>query len=294
MSSFQKATLMPLPNLGLLHPGAMGISLAAAAQQSGHTVYWASQGRSAETRERAEKFALVDAGTLAELCSTCAVIVSVCPPEAAEAVAGAVLASGFTGLYVEANAIAPRRAVALSQALEAAGAGFVDGSLIGGPAWTPGATTLYLAGRRAAQAAACFAAGPLATRIIGDEPGKASALKMCYAAYTKGTTALLGAILAAAEQLGVRPELDQQWAEDDPDFARDTAQRVRRSALKAWRFAGEMDEIAATFRAAGLPGEFHEAAGVLYRRLAGFRGAAPALEAVLAALRQAEANEGEV
>jgi hypothetical protein len=49
-----------------------------------------------------------------------------------------------------------------------------------------------------------------------------------------------------------------------------------------------MDEIAATFRSAGLPGEFHAAAATLYRRLAGFKdvAATPSLDEVLAALLQ--------
>src|SRR5687768_5132159 len=202
----------PLP-LGFLHPGDMGISLAATAQNSGHTAYWASAGRSAATRARAEQQGLVDAGTVEQLCALCAVIVSVCPPDAAEAVADEVRAAGFRGLYVDANAVAPQRAVAMSAALETAGARFVDGSLIGGPAWGPG-TTLFLSGPRADEAAACFAAGPLETRVLGDQPGKASALKMVYAAYTKGTTALLAAILATAEALGVRDELYAQWTGD--------------------------------------------------------------------------------
>ena len=50
-----------------------------------------------------------------------------------------------------------------------------------------------------------------------------------------------------------------------------------------------MDEIAATFRAAGLPGEFHDAAAEIYARLAQFKGAEalPELDAVLHALMHA-------
>ena len=109
---------------------------------------------------------------------------------------------------------------------------------------------------------------------------------MCYAAYTKGTTALLCAILATAEDLGVRRDLEQHWQRDDPQFADEVAQRVRQVTAKAWRFAGEMEEIASTFRAAGMPGEFHAAAASVYRRLADFKAAraTPALEDVLAAL----------
>jgi 3-hydroxyisobutyrate dehydrogenase-like beta-hydroxyacid dehydrogenase len=279
--------------VGILHPGEMGSSIAAAAQKSGQTVLCVSEGRSAQTRERAARLGLEDAGSLADLCAACAVMVSVCPPHAAEELAQAVAAGGFRGLYVDANAIAPRRAVRIGQAMAAAGAAFVDGSIIGGPAWTPGATTLYLAGERAAEAAACFAGSPLITRILGAEPGKASALKMCYAGYGKGMTALLGAVLAAAEQLGVRDELQAHWSKTDPELAKNAGPRVQGSARKAWRFVGEMDEIAATLREAGLPGGFHEAAAELYRRLDGYQSAAaaPPLGEILAALAHADHSQ---
>jgi 3-hydroxyisobutyrate dehydrogenase-like beta-hydroxyacid dehydrogenase len=279
---------MEKPNIGILHPGDMGISVAASARNSGHTVYWASEGRSPQTRERAEKHGLVEAGSLPHLCETCAMIVSVCPPDAAEGVANSVLAHGFTGLYVDANAISPQRAVRIGQAMS--GARFVDGGIIGGPAWKPGTTWLYLSGEAAEEAAAIFSAGPLETSVIGDQIGKASALKMCFAAFTKGSTALLCATLAAAESLGVRAELEQQWSRDGSDFAAQAAQKVRQVTAKAWRFGGEMEEISATFSEAGVPSSFHLAAADIYHRLAEFKGAAetPALDDVLAALLQRE------
>jgi 3-hydroxyisobutyrate dehydrogenase-like beta-hydroxyacid dehydrogenase len=232
------------------------------------------------------KVGLRDLQTLANLCAECSVLLSVCPPHAAEAVASQVLASGFAGLYLDANAISPQRAQQIGQSMAHAGVSFVDGGIIGGPAWEPGKTWLYLAGPRADDIAACFSSGPLATRVLGAAIGKASALKICFAAYTKGTTALLCAILATAERLGVREELYQQWEQDDPNFARQVSQRVRGVTAKAWRFAGEMDEIAATFGEAGMPEGFHAAAAIIYRRLAGFKDAptTPAIADVLAAL----------
>lgn len=278
---------MTAQRIGIIHPGAMGISIAATAQNSGHEVFWASDGRSAATRKRAAKHGLGDARTLAELCAECSVVLSVCPPDAAEDVANEVMEAGFRGLFLDANAIAPRRALRIGEALQQAGIDVVDGGIIGGPAWQPG-TVLLLAGPRAGEIAACFAAGPLETRVLGATIGRASALKMCYAAYTKGSTALLCAVLAAAESTGVRDELFEQWASEDAGKSEREAQRVRGVTAKAWRFAGEMDEIAATFREAGLPGEFHDAAALLYRRLARFKDVAetPALEDVLAALKQ--------
>ncbi len=170
--------------------------------------------------------------------------------------------------------------------MQEAGVAFVDGGIIGGPAWEPGRTWLYLSGRNAESAASAFSAGPMETEVIGDEVGKASALKMCFAANTKGTTALLCAIVAAADKLGVREDLQCQWSRNGSDFSEQTLQRIRNVTAKAWRFAGEMEEIAETLNEAGVPGEFHTAAADIYSRIADFKDApaTPALEAVLSAL----------
>lgn len=257
--------------IGILHPGEMGISVAVSARNSGHDLFWVSEGRSQGTRKRAQDHSLIDAHSLTELCRTCSVIISVCPPHAAQDVASQVIGHSFTGLYADLNAISPQQAGSIGNEMEECGITFVDGGIIGGPAWKPGTTWLYLAGRDAQRVTNCFSAGPLQTEMIGTEIGKASALKMCYAAYSKGTTALLCAVLGASEGLGVREDLERQWSRDESGFAEQATQRVRRVTAKAWRFAGEMDEIAATFRETGLPDGFHSAAADVYRRLAGFK-----------------------
>jgi 3-hydroxyisobutyrate dehydrogenase-like beta-hydroxyacid dehydrogenase len=275
-----------MSKIGILHPGEMGISVAAAALHGGHQFYWMSQDRSNKTRIRATKYGLKETHSLVEFCQTCEIVLSVCPPHAAEEVAKSVIEARFKGLYLDANAISPQRAIMIARRLEENGIQFVDGGIIGGPAWTPKETWLYLAGQHAYEIAVCFSEGPLETKVIGDEIGKASALKMCYAAYSKGTTALLAAILATAESLGVRDELYQQWNMQDEGFSEQINQRITRVTAKAWRFEGEMNEIAETFHEAGLPAEFHRAAAEIYRRLSSFKDAeeAPALDDVLRAL----------
>jgi 3-hydroxyisobutyrate dehydrogenase-like beta-hydroxyacid dehydrogenase len=278
--------------MGILHPGEMGVSVAVSARNTGHAVFWVSEGRGPQTHQRAQSHSLVDAHSLEELCQICSIIVSVCPPHAAEDVAKQVLAHSFKGVYVDANAISPQRAIRIGEAMSERGITFVDGGIIGGPAWESGMTWLYLSGGEAQKVADCFSAGPLQTEVIGKRIGKASALKMCYAAYTKGTTALLCATLGAAEGLGVREELERQWSRDESGFAEQATQRVRRATAKAWRFAGEMDEIAATFADAGMPGGFHSAAADVYRRLADFKGReTPSLSEVLTALLGGEAKD---
>lgn len=257
--------------VGILHPGAMGVFVGACVRANGREVFWASEGRSRETWERAEEAGLVDVGSVARLCEECDVAISVCPPHAAEDVAAQVLAAGFEGLYVDANAIAPEKARRMARRMEEAGVAFVDGGIVGGPSWESGTTWLYLAGARAAEVAALFEVGRMDAVLMGEAVGQASGLKMCYAAYTKGTTALLSAIVSTAEALGVREELEAQWDEDWPGFAEQTRARLQRVRAKAWRFEGEMAEIAETFEAAGAPGGFHRAAGEVYGGMEGRR-----------------------
>jgi 3-hydroxyisobutyrate dehydrogenase-like beta-hydroxyacid dehydrogenase len=274
--------------VGILHPGEMGISVAASAKNSGCEVYWTSQGRSASTRERVEKLGLNDSGTVAELCARCPIVISVCPPHAAEDVANEVVRAGFHGLFVDANAIAPQRTLKIAEIVSKAGIDFVDGGIIGLAAWKPHTTCLYLAGPRAEEVAACFSAGPLDTKVLAGPVGKASALKMCYAANTKGTVALLAAIVATAESLGVRDELFEQWNHDDPALPGQVEKRIQANVPKAWRFVGEMEEISRTFREAGAPGEFHAGAADIYARLAKFKGprTPPTFDEIIAALTE--------
>ncbi len=272
--------------LGIIQPGAMGISIAASAQAAGQALYWASAGRSAATRRRAEEHNLQDMDTLARLCKSCEIIICVCPPHAAEAVAETVLEAGFAGLYCDGNAIAPQKARRIGERLTAAGIDFVDGGIIGPPAWEKGATRFYLSGKSASQIASLFEGSLTEAIVIGGEVGRASALKMVFAAQTKGTTALLSAVQAVAEAMGVRGDLDGEWARRLPDATESRAKQVRAVTAKAWRFTGEMQEIAATFAEAGLPDGFHLAAFEVYRRMAGFKDAEslPDLDDVLAAL----------
>lgn len=256
----------PEPSVtGVLHPGDMGATVAAAC--SG-TVLWASEGRSAETCERAAGAGLTDAGALASLTAAADTVISVCPPHGAEALAAGVADTGFTGCFVDANAVSPATARRIATRFE----NFVDGSLIGPPAREPGTTRLYLAGPDAARVAARFAGSLLDACVLdGDNIGAASALKMAYASWTKGTNALLVAVAALAAAEGVSDELTAEWDFSQSGLSQRLTYTAIRSAPKAWRWVGEMDEIADTFASAGLPDGFHRAASEVFARLGEFK-----------------------
>jgi 3-hydroxyisobutyrate dehydrogenase-like beta-hydroxyacid dehydrogenase len=264
----------------------MGISLAAAALQNLPQVFWCSEGRSLATRKRAEQYGLTELATLAAFCQTCDLIIGVCPPHAAHEQALALVTHKFKGTYVEANAIAPMKAQAIAEELATAGIHCIDGGIIGLPAWQEDSTWLYLSGAGTESVAHCFAKGLLQTVSLGPDIGQASALKMCFAAWNKGNTALLATILGAAEAQGVRAALEQQWDRFTPGFTLQTHKRITGTARKAWRFVGEMEEIAATLQQSGMPPEFFLGAAEIYRRETAFKdiNEAPAIDEILTAL----------
>ena len=280
--------------IGLLHPGEMGATVGAAACENDVQVVWASSGRGPATRSRAEAAGLTNVETLSSLVERSRIIVSVCPPHAATDLALAVAGQGFSGVYVDANAVSPATVRDIQRIVEAGGASFVDGGIIGPPALTPGTTRLYLSGGESARVAACFRRGPLEACVLDGPPGAASALKMAYAAWTKGSAALLIAIRTLAINEGVDAALTGEWELSQAGLPARSASAVRSNARKAWRFSGEMEEIADTFGAAGLPDGFHRAAAEIYRRMTDYKDTAQAPsveEAAARILAEAVADE---
>ncbi len=275
--------------VGVLHPGEMGAAIGASARSSGAEVLWAPEGRSPATRQRAAEAGL-EAAPLPRLLGRCGVVLSVCPPHAALSVAEEVAGLGFEGIFVDANAVSPETANAVSRAVEAGGARYVDGGIIGPPPRKPGTTNLSLSGNDASEVAPVFEGSALEVRLLGDGTATASALKMCYAAWTKGSTALLLAVQAAAEAHGLTDELREQWDMSQPGL-RDRAEGTAREARgKAWRWVAEMHEIERTLEAAGLPGGFHAAAAEIYARMRAAEGLPEHAEAdqIVATLRSSD------
>lgn len=262
----------PTTTIGLLHPGAMGSAVGASAVAAGAHVLWVSEDRSAASRARAEAAGFEDVHWLNGLVNQSRIILSICPPESAVEVAESVRMLGYERIYVDCNAISPATSRRIGEIVEQIGADYVDGGIIGGPpsAERPGATRLYLSGAEAPRVARYLRGGPLDVVVLDAPVGAASALKVAYAAWTKGTSALLANIEALALREGVMDALEQEWAKSQPRLLAQ-ADGLGGAAAKAWRWVGEMEEIAATFEADGLPGGFHEASAEVFRRLAHFK-----------------------
>jgi 3-hydroxyisobutyrate dehydrogenase-like beta-hydroxyacid dehydrogenase len=263
-----EAGFMSEAPIGLLHPGEMGAAVGAGLVKTGHRVLWASAGRGPATGARAEAAGLVDAGTVAALAQQAGTILSICPPHAALDVARSVaghVSPGFGGVFVDANAVSPGTAGEVARIVGAAGASYVDGGIIGLPPSAEGGTRLYLSGPRAAAVRRLFAGTDLDVRVLEGET-TASALKMAYAGWTKGTAALILAVRGLARAAGVEDALLAEWQESQPGLPRRSEQAASSAATKGWRGVGEMEEIAASMAAAGLPPGFHEAAAEIFRR----------------------------
>ena len=249
--------------IGLLHPGEMGSAVASALRERGHTVLWASAGRSKATAERAEHAGLEDVGEVAALCRRCEILFSICPPHAATDVAR--LANGFGGIYVDANAIAPETARAVAAMHER----FVDGGIVGPPPLQQGTTRLYLSGSEAEQIVELFGDTNVDAGAISDEPGAASALKAAYAGWTRGSAALLLTVRELARAERVDEALLAEWRLSIPELEERLAGAERSAHRKGWRWIGEMDEISSAMRGQGLPAGFHTAAADVFRRYSG-------------------------
>ena len=257
--------------VGLLHPGMMGESVGACALQNVSQVLWASEGRSEYSKQRASDAGLSDVVSLTELVSQSDIILSVCPPASALTVAKEVMAQGFLGIYVDCNAVSPDTARKIATVVEAGNADFVDGGIMGPPAKEAGTTRLYLAGEKAKIIAQLFTDTPMEAIDMEGKVGSASALKMSYAAYTKGSMALLFNVRALAAAEGVEDALVEEWAKSIPDLDNKVRTSATRVPQKAWRFIGEMNEIADSFKTVGLPDDFHKGAAEVYERLKGFK-----------------------
>lgn len=251
---------MDQPAVGILHPGSMGAAIAACAATNAASVLWCTAGRSAASAARAEEFGLEPVTTLPELLDRSDIVISLCPPAAAEDLARDVVGHGFTGLYLEANAINPQRAIRIADLLEPA-ATVIDGGVVGSPPVHGKTPVLYLSGPASAteRIKALFAGTAVQTKALGPEIGKASALKLSYASFQKTSRVLVALAVGMAREHGVDQELIEVASRRTDSYLSEP-QYVAKTAARAWRWGPELDEAADALAAAGLPPEMLRAA----------------------------------
>jgi L-threonate 2-dehydrogenase len=259
--------------VAVLSPGDMGHAVGAVLRHAGLRVITSLEGRSERTEALAAKAGIENVGDLATLVHEANVVLSVLPPSHASRLAkqvAEILRASDRGqneafLYADLNAIAPQTAKDIGQVIDEAGARFVDGGIIGGPPKVGVAgPRIYVSGEHAA-ALTVLRDGGLDVRVIGDEIGQASGLKMCYAALTKGLSALGTELLVAGQQLALSETLRQELRTSQPALWNWLERSIPGMPPKAYRWVGEMEEIAATFAAFGLTPRILEGAADIYR-----------------------------
>ena len=261
--------------VAILSPGDMGHAVGALLAERGFRVVTALAGRSELTRARAERAGIEDAGDLDAVVRVAEGILAILPPAEADSlarrVAEAMARAGRTPIYADCNAVSPATAKRLAATIVGAGAPFIDAGIIGAPPGRDrGDTRFYASGPEVKwleELAGRGARGGIAVIGLGEEIGRASAIKMAYAALTKGTLTLQAAVLVAAMRLGVFEELGKELEKSQPEaWAR--MRILPFLPADSARWIGEMEQIAATFRDAGVPEDFHRGAAAIFRMMA--------------------------
>ncbi|MFI8234964.1 DUF1932 domain-containing protein [Streptomyces sp. NPDC085900] len=257
---------MDQPTVGILHPGSMGAAVAACAATNAAAVLWCAAGRSSASAERAMKAGLTSVATLPDLLDRSDIVISLCPPVAAEDLAHDVARAGFAGVYVEANAINPERATRISEELGPE-ATVVDAGVVGSPPVRGKTPTLYLSGSPAATARleALFAGTRVRTKVLGTDVGQASALKLAYAAYQKTSRVLVALATGLAREHGVDQELIDVASRRTASYLSEP-EYIAKTAARAWRWGPELEEAADMLEAAGLPPQMLRAAATTLAR----------------------------
>jgi 3-hydroxyisobutyrate dehydrogenase-like beta-hydroxyacid dehydrogenase len=261
---------MTLDRIAILMPGDMGHAVGRALGRHGHEVTTCLAGRSERSRGLAAAAQMRDAGSLEALVAGADLVLSILPPDAAVAQAGAVAtameASGERPVYVDCNAVSPQTAREVGAIIAAAGAPFIDCGIIGAAPGKAKPTRFHVSGPDTGAMERLDGKG-IEVLAMGPEIGRASALKMVYAGLTKGTMTLHTAMLLAAWQLGIYDEAVAEFANSQAGALAAMQGRVPRIPADAGRWIGEMEEIAATLAGVGVPSGFHDGAAEIYRVL---------------------------
>ena len=261
---------MALGTVAILSPGSMGSAVGQALRENGYDVVTNLDGRSERTRALAEEAGFRAVSGIDSIVEEADLVMSILVPSEAISVAreaaAAMKRTGLSPAYADCNAVSPDTARELGGIIEAAGGRFIDAGIIGGPPGSGSPPRFYASGPHEAVLGELDGKG-IIVPLLGGDVGRASAIKMCYASLTKGVSALQTAALVAAHRLGLSGELEEEMSSSQ---AKVLAQMQSVIGLpgKAFRWVGEMEEIAATFESVGVTGNFHHGAAEIFRMVA--------------------------
>ena len=261
---------MALGTVAILSPGSMGSAVGQVLRESGYDVVTNLDGRSQRTRVLAEKAGFRAVSGIDSIVEEADLVMSILVPSEAISVAreaaAAMKRTGASPAYADCNAVSPDTARELGGIIEAAGGRFIDAGIIGGPPGSGSPPRFYASGPHEAVIGELDGKG-IIVPLLGGDVGRASAIKMCYASLTKGVSALQTAALVAAHRLGLSSELEDEMSSSQANVLAQM-QSVIGLPGKAFRWVGEMEEIAATFESVGVTGNFHHGAAEIFRMVA--------------------------
>jgi len=254
-----------MSTVGMVGAGYMGSGLGWSLREGGESVVTTLTGRSTRTGTLARQAGLEILEDLDAVVRAADVLLVVVPPEealaAATTLAESLARTGAAPLVADLNAIAPSTMEQIAVLLDV---DTVDGSISGAPPNVRAGGRIYLSGPRADEVAG-LAWRSVQPVVVGDRIGTASAVKMCTASVYKGLSGLMTQALRAAKHYDVAEHVLADLAEGG---GHRPARQVTMAATKAWRYVGEMREIAAAQQAAGLPAELFEAMAMVFADLA--------------------------
>ena len=263
---------MDLRTVGLQSPGDMGHAVGRTLVAHGLRVITCLQGRSERTRGLATEAGIEEVETYQELVAQAQLILSIVVPAQAIALAAEVAVALREGdaqdvIYADCNAIAPQTARQVERIIVEAGARFADACIIGAPPREGARTRFYVSGHHTEAMLALNERG-LDVVDLGGDAGQASGLKMCYAALTKGLTALCTELLTAGQALGIAGPLAEELGASQAALYARMERGIPSMLPKAHRWVGEMEEISRTFGALGLTPDMLQGAAEVYRLVA--------------------------
>ena len=261
---------MSVHTVAILSPGDMGSGVGYALGQNEIDVITCLRGRSDRTRQLAAQAHFRDIPTLGLLVEQADLILSILVPDQAvsmaQQVATAMRLTGKQAVYADCNAVSPQTTLRMEEIISEAGGQYVDGGIIGGSPARGTPPRFYVSGEHADIVAQLDGKG-ITVKPLGDEIGRASGIKMCYAALTKGTSTLQTALLTAAESMNLTDELIAEFEFSQPGALSQMSNGISRLPPNAHRWVGEMEEIASTFANLGITPSFHKGAAEMYRLL---------------------------
>lgn len=237
-----------MTTIAVVAMGEMGSGVARRLAERGARVVTSLGGRSAASAKRAADAGVAIVADDAALIAQADMLLSIVPPsvagETTQRFLPLIAAAARRPVYIDCNAIAPQTLHAIAGPFVENRLPFIDGSIIGGPPRADGSSPrLYLSGPIASEAETLRQLG-IDTRVLSTALGDASTLKMSYAGITKGSQALGAAMALGAGRNGALDSLVAELKFSQPQIYAWLAKGLPTMYDKAYRWDGEMREIA--------------------------------------------------